>query len=191
RTKSDSIPKPTPSLSHTRRAAAKVSPPARSWRRKRLSANRAYTNSRNCFLARRRVAAGRKNQSAIRILQPAIERGDKMANLDQLKDCGTTIILPFKQDESIDESAYRRLVEFQDENGVDFIVACGTTGESVTMSEDEQARVVELTIEASEGRVPVVAGAGGYNTREVAEKARRYERLGAEDRKSTRLNSSH
>lgn len=103
-----------------------------------------------------------------------------MASSDRLKGCGTAIITPFKQDESIDESAFRRLVEFQIENGVDFIVACGTTGESVTMGDDEQARVVELTIEASEGRVPVVAGAGGYNTREVIEKIHRYESLGAD-----------
>jgi 4-hydroxy-tetrahydrodipicolinate synthase len=103
-----------------------------------------------------------------------------MANIDRLRGCGTAIVTPFKQDESIDESAFRRLVDFQIENGVDFIVACGTTGESVTMSEDEQARVVELTVEASEGRVPVVAGAGGYNTREVIEKVHRYERLGAD-----------
>ena len=102
-----------------------------------------------------------------------------MANIDRLRGCGTAIITPFKQDESIDESAFRRLVDFQVENGVDFIVACGTTGESVTMSDDEQARVVELTVEASEGRAPVVAGAGGYNTREVIEKVHRYERLGA------------
>src|SRR5262245_65260770 len=103
-----------------------------------------------------------------------------MISLDRLRGCGTAIVTPVKRDETVDESAFRGLVEFQIENGVDFIVACGTTGESVTMSEDEQARVVELTIEASEGRVPVVAGAGGYNTREVAEKARRYERLGAD-----------
>src|SRR5262250_775918 len=103
-----------------------------------------------------------------------------MANIDRLRGCGTAIVTPFKQDESIDESAFRRLVEFQIENGVDFIVACGTTGESVTMSDDEQARVVELTVEASEGRAPVVAGAGGYNTREVIEKVHRYERLGAD-----------
>lgn len=103
-----------------------------------------------------------------------------MKDLNQLRGCGTAIVTPFKRDESIDESAYRRLVEFQIEGGVDFIVACGTTGESVTMTEDEQARVVELTIETSAGRVPVVAGAGGYNTREVIEKGRRYERLGAD-----------
>jgi 4-hydroxy-tetrahydrodipicolinate synthase len=103
-----------------------------------------------------------------------------MANIDRLRGCGTAIITPFKQDESIDESAFRRLVDYQIENGVDFIVACGTTGESVTMSGSEQARVIELTIEASEGRVPVVAGAGGYNTREVIEKVHRYERLGVD-----------
>ncbi|HEX5082244.1 MAG TPA: 4-hydroxy-tetrahydrodipicolinate synthase [Blastocatellia bacterium] len=103
-----------------------------------------------------------------------------MANIDRLRGCGTAIITPFKQGGSIDESAFRRLVDFQIENGVDFIVSCGTTGESVTMSDDEQARVVELSIEASEARAPVVAGAGGYNTREVIEKVRRYERLGVD-----------
>lgn len=103
-----------------------------------------------------------------------------MANLDRLRGCGTAIVTPFNKDLSIDEAAFRRLVNFQIENGVDFIVACGTTGESVTMSDDEQARVVELTIEESKGRAPVVAGAGGYNTREVIEKIHRYERLGAD-----------
>jgi 4-hydroxy-tetrahydrodipicolinate synthase len=103
-----------------------------------------------------------------------------VANIDWLRGCGTAIITPFKQDESIDESAFRRLVDYQIENGVDFIVACGTTGESVTMSDDEQARVVELTIEASGGRAPVVAGAGGYNTRELIEKVHRYEGLAAD-----------
>jgi len=101
-------------------------------------------------------------------------------DLSRLKGCGTAIITPFKQDESIDEVAFRRFIEFQINGGVDFLVACGTTGESVTMSEAEQARVVELTIEYAAGRVPVVAGAGGYNTREVIEKIHRYEKLGAD-----------
>lgn len=103
-----------------------------------------------------------------------------MANLDQLRGCGTALVTPFRADESIDEAALRRLIEYQIEGGVDFLVACGTTGESVTMTEDEQARVVELTIEAAAGRVPVVAGAGGYNTREVIEKIERYAELGAD-----------
>lgn len=103
-----------------------------------------------------------------------------MANLNQLQGCGTAIITPFQHDESIDELALRRFIEFQITGGVDFLVACGTTGESVTLSEEEQARVVALTIEVAKGRVPVVAGAGGYNTREVIEKIHRYEALGAD-----------
>jgi len=103
-----------------------------------------------------------------------------MANLSQLKGCGTALITPFRRDESIDEAAFRRFVEFQITGGVDFLVACGTTGESVTMTEDEQARVVALTVEYAAGRVPVVAGAGGYNTREVIEKIHQYEKLGVD-----------
>ncbi|HKX31932.1 MAG TPA: 4-hydroxy-tetrahydrodipicolinate synthase [Blastocatellia bacterium] len=103
-----------------------------------------------------------------------------MANLNQLRGCGTALVTPFKRDESIDEAALRRLVDFQIEGGVDFLVACGTTGESVTMSESEQARVVQLTIEAAAGRVPVVAGAGGYNTREVIDKIHHFTDLGAD-----------
>jgi 4-hydroxy-tetrahydrodipicolinate synthase len=104
----------------------------------------------------------------------------EMKNHDRLRGCGTAIVTPFQQDETINEAAYWRLVEFQIEGGVDFIVACGTTGESVTLSDEEQARVVELTIETSKGRAPVVAGAGGYNTREIVEKVARYEALGAD-----------
>lgn len=101
-------------------------------------------------------------------------------DLNRLRGCGTAIITPFKGDESLDEAALRRFIEFQITGGVDFLVACGTTGESVTMSADEQARVVELTVESVAGRIPVVAGAGGYNTREVIEKIHRYEHLGAD-----------
>lgn len=103
-----------------------------------------------------------------------------MANLDQLRGCGTAIVTPFRRDETIDEAALKRLIEYQIEGGVDFLVACGTTGESVTMTEDEQARVVQLTIETVKGRIPVVAGAGGYNTRAVIEKIERYATLGAD-----------
>jgi 4-hydroxy-tetrahydrodipicolinate synthase len=103
-----------------------------------------------------------------------------MANMDQLRGCGTALVTPFTRSGEIDEAALRRLVELQIEGGVDFLVACGTTGESVTMSDEEQARVVELSIEAAAGRVPVVAGAGGYNTREVIERIHRYTELGAD-----------
>jgi 4-hydroxy-tetrahydrodipicolinate synthase len=107
-----------------------------------------------------------------------------MANLNRapkvIRGCGTALVTPFKRDETIDENALRRLVEFQIEGGVDFLVPCGTTGESVTMTETEQARVVEITIETAAGRVPVVPGAGGYNTREVIEKIERFTELGAD-----------
>ncbi|MFM8393654.1 MAG: 4-hydroxy-tetrahydrodipicolinate synthase [Acidobacteriota bacterium] len=97
-----------------------------------------------------------------------------------LTGCGTAIVTPFQADQSIDEAALRRLIEHQITGGVDFLVACGTTGESVTLSEIEQTRIVALTVEAAAGRVPVVAGAGGYNTREVIEKIERYEGLGVD-----------
>jgi 4-hydroxy-tetrahydrodipicolinate synthase len=107
-----------------------------------------------------------------------------MANLNRspkvIRGCGTALVTPFRRDEAIDENALRRLVEFQIDGGVDFLVPCGTTGESVTMTEDEQARVVEITVETAGGRVPVVAGAGGYNTREVIEKIERFTELGAD-----------
>jgi 4-hydroxy-tetrahydrodipicolinate synthase len=107
-----------------------------------------------------------------------------MANLNRppkiIRGCGTALITPFKRDETIDEGALRRLVEFQIEGGVDFLIPCGTTGESVTLTEAEQARVVEITVETAAGQVPVVAGAGGYNTREVIEKIERFTGLGAD-----------
>ena len=103
-----------------------------------------------------------------------------MANLTQLRGCGTAIVTPFNKDESVDEIGLKRLVEFQITGGVDFIVACGTTGESVTMSEEEQARVVELCVQTAKGRVPIVAGAGGYNTREIIERIHRFTDLGAD-----------
>jgi len=103
-----------------------------------------------------------------------------MTDSSRLRGCGTALVTPFRQDETIDEEALQRFVEFQINGGVDFLVACGTTGESVTMSDEEQARVVSITIDASAGRVPVVAGAGGYNTREVIERVERYASLGAD-----------
>src|SRR5262245_2535529 len=97
-----------------------------------------------------------------------------------LKGCGTALITPFRRDESVDEAALHRFVEFQITGGVDFLVACGTTGESVTLTEGEQEQVIARTLETAAGRVPVVAGAGGYNTREVIEKIHRYEKLGVD-----------
>jgi 4-hydroxy-tetrahydrodipicolinate synthase len=102
-----------------------------------------------------------------------------MLEIANLKGCGTAIVTPFREDLSIDEDALRRFVEFQISEGIDFLVPCGTTGESATMSDEEQRRVVEITIQAAQGRVHVIAGAGGNNTAHVIELAREYERLGA------------
>ena len=80
---------------------------------------------------------------------------------------GTALVTPFRRDGSLDEARSRALVKRQIEAGVDFLVPCGTTGESPTLSEAEHRRVVEVTVESARGKVPVLAGAGGYNTAEV------------------------
>jgi 4-hydroxy-tetrahydrodipicolinate synthase len=82
---------------------------------------------------------------------------------------GTALITPFRKDGSIDESAVRRLARRQVEAGVHFVSPCGTTGEAPTLSDREKLRVCQLVVEEVAGRVPVLAGAGGYNTREVIE----------------------
>jgi 4-hydroxy-tetrahydrodipicolinate synthase len=92
--------------------------------------------------------------------------------------CGTALVTPFQTDLSLDESALRQLVRRQIEAGIHFLVPCGTTGESPTLSRYEHLRVVEITLEEASGRVPVVAGCGGYNTSEVIELARELEALG-------------
>src|SRR3954465_3921484 len=94
--------------------------------------------------------------------------------------CGTALVTPFRPDQSLDEETLRRLVRRQITEGIDFLVPCGTTGESPTLTREEHLRVVAITIEESKGKVPVLAGAGGYNTREVAELAHECEKLGAD-----------
>ncbi len=81
-------------------------------------------------------------------------------DISQLRGIGPALITPLREDGSIDFDAYRQHVEFQIEGGVDFLVPCGTTGESATLSTDEQADVIRACVEAADGRVPVVAGAG-------------------------------
>ena len=81
--------------------------------------------------------------------------------------CGTALVTPFRRDLSLDEATLRRLVRRQIDAGINFLVPCGTTGESPTLDARERRRVVELVVEAAAGRVPVMAGAGGYDTREV------------------------
>ena len=90
----------------------------------------------------------------------------------QLRGCGTAIVTPFKHDGAIDERALRSLVEWQIESGIDFLVPCGTTGETPTLSHDEWLRVIDITIEVGRGRVPIVGGATSNSTREAVEKAK-------------------
>src|SRR6195256_5343482 len=91
--------------------------------------------------------------------------------------CGTALVTPFRSDLSLDEEGLRRLVRRQIEGGVHFLVPCGTTGENPTLTRAEHLRVVEIALEEAQGRVPVLAGAGGYNTAEVIDLARELEAL--------------
>ena len=94
--------------------------------------------------------------------------------------CGTALVTPFRKDQSLDEEALRRLVHRQIEGGIHFLVPCGTTGENPTLTRKEHLRVVEITLEESRRKAPVLAGCGGNNTREVVELARDLEALGAD-----------
>jgi 4-hydroxy-tetrahydrodipicolinate synthase len=94
--------------------------------------------------------------------------------------CGTALVTPFTHDQSLDEAAFRRLARRQIEQGINFLVPCGTTGESPTLTRKEHLRVVEMALEEARGKVPVLAGAGGYNTHEVIELAKELEALGAD-----------
>jgi 4-hydroxy-tetrahydrodipicolinate synthase len=93
-----------------------------------------------------------------------------------LRGCGTALITPFKTDQSLDERRLRELVEWQISSGIGFLVPCGTTGETPTLSKDEWLRVVDITIEVAKGRVPIVAGATSNCTADAVEKARELDR---------------
>jgi 4-hydroxy-tetrahydrodipicolinate synthase len=92
---------------------------------------------------------------------------------------GVALVTPFKKDESLDEAAFRRLVRRQIDGGIDVLVPCGTTGESVTMTAEEQLRVIELTVDEAKGRVPVLAGAGTNDTRVSIERSKAAAAAGA------------
>ncbi|MBV9306506.1 MAG: 4-hydroxy-tetrahydrodipicolinate synthase, partial [Acidobacteriaceae bacterium] len=93
--------------------------------------------------------------------------------------CGTALVTPFRPDLSLDEAAHRALVNRQIQAGIDFLCPCGTTGESPTLRPEEHRRIVEITVEEARGRVPVLAGAGGYDTREVIERIAELKKVGA------------
>ena len=103
-----------------------------------------------------------------------------MAGFETFQGCGTALVTPFSDDESVDEAALAHLVDFQIEEGIDFLVPCGTTGETPTLEAVERIRVVEIVVERARGRVPVLAGAGGNNTRQVVNAAREMAALGVD-----------
>lgn len=94
--------------------------------------------------------------------------------------CGTAMVSPFRRDGSLDESTLRNLILRQMDAGIDFLVPCGTTGESPTLTHQEHLRVAEITVELAKGKVPVLAGAGGYNTAEVIALARELAAIGVD-----------
>jgi 4-hydroxy-tetrahydrodipicolinate synthase len=91
----------------------------------------------------------------------------------------TALITPFKTDGTVDEDAFRRLIDFQEENGVDVIVPCGSTGESATLSPDEHIRVIEIAVDQAK-KAKVLAGAGSNSTAEAITLSRHAEDLGAD-----------
>ena len=93
---------------------------------------------------------------------------------------GTALITPFTKSGALDEAAVKRLARRQVDQGVHFLVPCGTTGETPTLSATERRRVVELTLEAASGKVPVMAGAGGYDTQEVVHLSKEMQSIGAQ-----------
>src|SRR5215467_4073043 len=90
----------------------------------------------------------------------------------QLRGCGTALVTPFHQDGSLDEQALRNLVSWQIESGIDFLVPCGTTGETPTLTHDEWLRVIDVTVEVAASRLPIVAGATSNSTHDAVAKAK-------------------
>jgi len=93
---------------------------------------------------------------------------------------GTALVTPFRTDGLLDEPTLRSLIQRQIDAGINFLVPCGTTGESPTLTHAEHLRVVEIAVELAKGKVPVLAGAGGYNTAEVIALARQLKSIGVD-----------
>ncbi len=93
--------------------------------------------------------------------------------------CGTALVTPFRVDGAVDEAALRALVDWQIAEGVHFLVPCGSTGEAATMTPAEHRRVVEITVEQTRGRVPVMAGAGANDTKRAVALSKEMKAAGA------------
>ena len=100
--------------------------------------------------------------------------------LDWLRGCATALVTPFKADGAIDEERLRALVDRQITGGVRLLVPCGTTGESATMTEAEDQRVIGITVEVARGRARVIAGTGSNATASAIEYSERARDLGAD-----------
>ena len=100
--------------------------------------------------------------------------------IDWLRGCATALVTPFESDGAIDEEALTRLIEYQLAGGVKLLVPCGTTGESATMTEEEDQRVIKRTIELARGRARVIAGTGSNSTAVAIENSKIAQRLGAD-----------
>lgn len=98
---------------------------------------------------------------------------------DRLAGCGTALVTPFTTDGEVDERALRKLVDWQIDEGIHFLVPCGSTGEAATLAPDEQRRVVEIVVDQARGRVPICAGAGSNDTRKAIENSTMMQAAGA------------
>ncbi len=90
-----------------------------------------------------------------------------MDYLDGLQGCGTALATPFQSNGSLDEKTLKSFVNWQIQEGIDFLVPCGTTGESPTLKHEEHLEIVKITVQTTAGRAPVIAGAGGNDTNKV------------------------
>jgi 4-hydroxy-tetrahydrodipicolinate synthase len=103
-----------------------------------------------------------------------------MGNLDGLQGCGTALVTPFHANGSLDEKTLESLINWQIQEGINFLVPCGTTGESPTLNHEEHLAVVKTTVRAAARRVPVIAGAGGNNTAKIIDLIAELKTLGAD-----------
>jgi 4-hydroxy-tetrahydrodipicolinate synthase len=101
-----------------------------------------------------------------------------MKDRKTIQGCGTALVTPFTDDGAVDGSALENFVRFQIQEGVDFLVPCGSTGESAALSMDEHLEIVDRVVKTSGGKVPVVAGAGGNNTARVVDLSKAVAALG-------------
>jgi 4-hydroxy-tetrahydrodipicolinate synthase len=97
-----------------------------------------------------------------------------------IRGCGTALVTPFRKNGSVDEEALHRLLQFQLREGIDFLVPCGTTGETPTLEHGEYLAIIRVVAQAVGGKVPVIAGVGGNNTRKVVELAQEVQGLGVQ-----------